>query len=342
MRASIIIVSYQSAADLPACLDALRQTLGPEDEVIVVDNASTDGSADIAAAAGVTLARRDVNDGYGAGCNSGASLARGEVLVFLNPDTLVEAGWLEPLIAPVRAAGGLATPCVLLMDRPGFVDTIGNDVHVSGITVCRGYGRPHRDAPIGATILAVSGACFAIDRASFQDLGGFDGDYEMYLEDTDLSLRAALRGLPCTAVLASRVRHRHVARFSPRKLHWLERNRWRLLLTIWSGRTLLGLVPHLLLMELLTLAFAVTRGPEAVRSRLAVIPTVIQRLPAILARRRAVQASRRVPDGALLRRCAWRLDLAELVADPRLRRVAEVISVPPLALCQLWLRVLSR
>lgn len=275
------------------------------------------------------MLRSDKNIGFGAANNRSARVARGQYLVFLNPDTVAEPGWIDTLIAPLVESPGLSTPKLLFMERPDRINTCGNSVHLSGITVCRGYGRLSSSFEAKERILAVSGACFAIDRASFEQLGGFDERFFMYLEDTDLSLRAAQAGLSCWFVPDSRVRHRHAPSFSPNKIQWLERNRWMLTIKLWSARTLLGLLPALLMMEVLVWGYAIVRGPGAMRAKVASYLWLISRLPRLLKARRDTQRRRRVPDRELLARCAWRLDLTELVTWRPLRIALDLLLVGP-------------
>ena len=337
VRASLVIVAYNSARHLPACLESLLPTLGATDEVLVVDCASTDGSADVADGYPVRVVRSERNVGYGGGGNLGAARAAGRFLVFLNPDTVVEPGWLDALLEPIATGPGLVTAKIVLYEDPDRIDASANSVHLSGITVRRGHGQPA--AGLGATerVLAVSGCVFAIDRASFEHLGGFDERFFMYVEDTDLSLRAAVAGLPIWYAGRSRVRHNHLPAFRPGKLFWLERNRLSMLLKVWSTGTLLRLLPTVLFVELLTWAFALRGGPTAVSAKARAWLWVLANLPSVLARRRAVQRLRRVHDRELLRRCAWRLDLTELVGAPLVRRVAEAGLAVPLAACRLAL-----
>src|SRR5436190_10168824 len=113
LRASIIIVAYNAHAYLEKCLSSVLETSGARCEVILVDNASSDGSAEVAAQKfpHVRVIRNADNPGFGQGNNLGAQWATGNYLVFLNPDTIVEAGWLEALITALEEnpRAGLAT-----------------------------------------------------------------------------------------------------------------------------------------------------------------------------------------------------------------------------------------
>ena len=112
-RASVIIVNYNGREYLEECLHLLLNKDCRDYEVILVDNASTDGSAEYVEQAfpEVLVIRNEVNQGFGQGNNVGVQWAKGEYLAFLNPDTVVELGWLEALIAALEAdpLAGLAT-----------------------------------------------------------------------------------------------------------------------------------------------------------------------------------------------------------------------------------------
>src|SRR5207244_2520602 len=144
---------------------------------------------------------------------------------------------------------------------PQLVDTFGNEVHISGITTSRGWGESADSYTRLEEVSAISGACFAMSGALFQQLGGFDERLFLYYEDTDLSLRARLAGYRCIAVPDARVLHDHRAGFSAAKLRYLERNRWWTLLKIYRWRTIIALVPVLLMGELVAWAMAVRSGP---------------------------------------------------------------------------------
>src|SRR5262245_65327506 len=104
MRASVIVVSYNSRAELELCIESILRELGSQDELIIVDNGSTDGSADLVAERfpHVRLIR-GANTGYAGGNNRGAAIADGEFLVFLNPDTALRPGALAALLGPLTS-----------------------------------------------------------------------------------------------------------------------------------------------------------------------------------------------------------------------------------------------
>jgi GT2 family glycosyltransferase len=312
--ASIVLVSYNGSAYLKRALrSVLDDPAAAEAEVVVVDNASADGSADLVEREfpSVRLVRSKRNLGFGQACNLGAGQSSGRYLVFLNQDTVVEPGWFGELIGALEAepAAGLATSQILLLSDPGQINTCGNQIHLTGLTLCRGLGEPAEShGPSGPRrVSAVSGAAFAIRRGLFEQLGGFDGEFFMYVEDSDLSWRARLAGWHCLYVPSSVVYHDYALRFSPDKVFFLERNRYRMLLKTLRLPTLLVLAPGLLAAELVTWAFALRRGPRFWRSKPRAYGA-IWREPARLARaRRATQRQRRVGDRVLLAEAATAL-----------------------------------
>lgn len=336
--ATIIVVNYNGGEQLVACLDSLYADPTMADyELLVVDNASTDGSADIAAvrfpqATVLTSAR---NLGFGGANNLAAERARGEVLVFLNPDTVVEPGWLAPLLGALAedCKVGLATSQIRLLDDRDRINAAGNDVHLSGLTLCRGMGKPASALAAPAEVAAVSGAAFAIRRELFEELGGFDADLFMYLEDTDLSLRARLAGYHCQYVPDSVVYHDYALHFGPNKVYYEEHNRYRMLLKAFCWPTLLLLLPALLLAELVTWGYVLLRDRPRWRNKLRAYAGVVRDWPAIRRQRSQAQALRQADDRTLLRLAMHRLEF-EQTGDGFVARAAHLFFDPPFFLAQ--------
>ncbi|HEX9118099.1 MAG TPA: glycosyltransferase family 2 protein [Anaerolineae bacterium] len=306
-RASVIVVNYNGRPYLEACLSSLLEA-GPADtEIILLDNASTDGSAEYVAARfpAVHVLCSAANAGFAGGNNQAAAVARGAFLAFVNPDTRVEAGWLEALLAALEAdpSAGLATSRILMLADPGRINTCGNNTHCSGLTMCRGAGCDSQYYDRPGEVSAVSGAAFAMRRDLFEALGGFDPRFFLYMEDTDLSLRARLAGYTCLYVPSSVVYHDYKLRFGPNKTFYQERNRYLMLLKLYRWPTLLALLPTYVLAEIVTWGFVLTRDHGRAGNKLRGYAWVPRHWREIMASRRTVQALRRSPDRALLARC---------------------------------------
>jgi len=318
VRSSIIIVNYNAREKLLRCLKSVLRSAPSDCEVIVVDNASSDGMADLIEAdfSEVTLIRSKINLGFGAGNNLAASRAQGRYLLFLNPDTVVKQGWSEALLAPLDADArvGLVTSKILLADQSGRVNACGNSVHITGLTFCRGLGELQSAFAEVEEVDAVSGAAFAIRRELFETLNGFDEEAFLYMEDTDLSLRARLAGRRCLFAPDSVVLHDYALRITPLKIFWQERNRYLMLLKSLRWRTLVALLPAYLLAELIAWAFVLLKDRTNIRNKLRAYWWVVENWPDIMRKRKRTQSLRAVRDRELLKKMGFRIDFDQASA----------------------------
>lgn len=226
MKASVIIPVWNGRRHLSDCLEALLGQDYPDFEVIAVDNASTDGSADLIAESypQVRVIRNDLNLGFAGGCNVGLRVAKGGVLILLNQDVVVQPGWLPALVDGHKERGvGIAGAKLLEPDRRtlshagAYLDwPLGMGVHVGAGEVDRGQYDIPRDVEY------VTGACLAVASEVVADIGLLDEDYyPAFYEDVDFCWRAREAGWrvkyePRAAALhdeASSTRH-----------HWLSRH----------------------------------------------------------------------------------------------------------------------
>ncbi len=294
---SVVIVTYESRDDVARSLPPLLEQLTPADELIVVDNASSDGTADAVAelAPAAKLIGNEANEGFAAGCNRGAAAAGGDVLLLLNPDTEVRPGFRDAIVAPLAERRWAAWMGLITRDGGARVNSAGNVVHFAGFTWAGGDGLPASEAPrTPRPVPSLSGACLAVPRAEWDRLGGFAEQFFTYLEDTDLSLRLRLAGGELGIEPAAAVEHRY--EFSkPGSAKWrhLERNRWAMLIRTYPAALLALIFPALLLTELALVAVSIAGGwfPAKLRANL----DLIRLLPRLLGERRAIRAQRTVP-----------------------------------------------
>jgi len=180
---SIVIVTYNSAADIADCLVSIARCTSIPYEVLIVDNFSSDETVRIIKEHFplIQLIENNTNTGFAAANNLAVSQAQGQYIAFLNPDTQVEDQWLEPLIELLHKNPriGSATSQILYGKDPGRINACGNCVHFSGITYCNQQGKPKiSGAPF--EVNAVSGAAFAIERSLFEQIGGFPENFFLY------------------------------------------------------------------------------------------------------------------------------------------------------------------
>jgi GT2 family glycosyltransferase len=342
IRASVIIVSYNSRKHLEHGLPSIIASLGESDELILVDNASGDGTTDWVRQEfpRVRLVASETNLGFGGANNLGVEHAGGEFVVFINPDTAVDAGWLEPLLRTLNdnSQAQLVTSRIILMHDPATINTCGNDVHLSGITLCRGMGQPMDKFLDSGPVGAVSGAAFAIRRKLFQELEGYDADFFLYMEDTDLSLRARLAGARSSFVPESIVHHAYELRFGPTKTFYQERNRYRMLLKLYHWGTLLVLMPVFLLGEVVTWGYVLLYERQRWGNKLRAYGWIIRNWKQIMIKRRQAQRLRRTPDRVLVSEATSRLEITQ-VEQGWLGKTANVVFSGLFALLKLWVRL---
>jgi GT2 family glycosyltransferase len=253
---SVVVVAYHSGQGLVRCLDALRRE-APEAEVVVVDNGGAGDDIGEERRDGLRIVVPDENVGFAAGANRGAAEASGDVLVFLNPDTVVASGALQRLASTLRHPEiGLAMARLRLLDRPELLNSGGTVVHVSGLAWAGRFGEPADDISTLADVAGASGAALAVRRETFRALGGFTAELFMYHEDVELSWRAHLSGLRVVIDPAADVFHEYDFSRNATKIALLERNRLVFVLSAYSLRLLLLLGPVLFLGELALLAVA--------------------------------------------------------------------------------------
>ncbi|PJF28450.1 MAG: glycosyltransferase family 2 protein [Phototrophicales bacterium] len=310
-KVSIITVGYNSLEDLKRCLPSFMAQQYPNFEIVVVDNASKDGTASYLSAhfPSVRLYRAERNLGFSGGNNWAASEAEGEYLAFINPDTTVKPDCLYWLVETLQDRSvGIATPKILMMSQPDRINTCGNDVHYTGYGYLRGWSQSADSMNTPERVFSVSGAAFLIRKDLFLQLGGFDENFApAYVEDTDLSWRAMMCGYSAVYVPSSVVYHDYTMGFGPQKYHWLERNRYQMILKNYDWRTFALLLPAILLSEVVAWGYATMRGTAHMRAKLKSYGWLVRNLGAILQARQRVQSLRRVKDREILRRAAFRL-----------------------------------
>ena len=298
-RIAAVVVSYNGWDDLIGCLRSLLAQTVPDLEIIVVDNASSDGSierAESALGTEIRVIRRATNGGYAAGANTGWRATDAPIVAILNQDLSFAPDCLEQMRRVLLnvAREALVTPKIVLKSDPARVNAIGNDVHLSCVAWCHGLGTPADDWHGAVEVTAISGAAFMARRSFLEQLGGLEEAYFMYMEDVDLSLRARLAGGACLAACDAVAAHDWALRLTPQKFGLLERNRR----SIWrhyvgpSHRLWLTLLQA----EAMGWAYAALRGPRFLGAKWRALRTPLPRRDARpLARELVPWLSRRHP-----------------------------------------------
>lgn len=199
---SIIILTWNSAAHLPHCLNCLLTQTYRDFEVIIIDNNSTDNATTLLEekypALNLRVERLATNLGFAAGNNIGAHLARGKWLTLLNADAFLEPDWLVNMLsAAERHPNSFFSSQLIQANTPALLDGQGDVYHISGLAWRRNYCQPSiTNLPEGEVFSACAAAAF-YPAQTFLAVGGFDEDYFAYHEDVDLGFRLRLLGLQC-------------------------------------------------------------------------------------------------------------------------------------------------
>jgi GT2 family glycosyltransferase len=232
---SVVVVNWNRKELLRACLASLAQQTGVEFETIVVDNGSTDGSAEMAEREfGRRVIRNAENRGFCAANNQGIAAARGEFIALLNNDAEAEPGWLAALERACSKRTDVG------MEDPGRIDKVGHLIFPDGQNRGRGSGTEDRGQYDREEEVLWPDGCAAMYRKRMlESIGGFDEDFFAYGDDAELGLRARIAGWKCVYTPEAVVRHHRgstLGKDSVRRLELIERNRLLLALKLfpWS------------------------------------------------------------------------------------------------------------
>ncbi|HYJ85603.1 MAG TPA: glycosyltransferase family 2 protein [Pyrinomonadaceae bacterium] len=323
---SLIVVNYNGGEKLRRCVNSLVEDSYAARELIVVDNASTDGNEAILGElelrhADLVVIRSAQNLGYAGGVNLGTEIARGEYVAVLNMDVVVQTGWLDPLIDFLQEhpEAGAVNPLTAQADGL-HINALGQDLHITGLGFNHRLGESIRSAGVEPLdVPGIQGAAFVIRRALLEKIGGMDATGFLYHEDVNLSWLLNLMGSRIYCVPQSIVRHDYFLSMYPAKLHLLERNRCAMLLAYLRRPTLLCLLPLLFVTEALMWAYCLLRGWSFLQAKAASYRWVCRHRRQIAERRRLAESLRVLSDWQFLRRLRWAYPLDQLVTLGRER-----------------------
>jgi GT2 family glycosyltransferase len=235
---SVVIVNWNRKDLLHSCLDSLAAQTFTDFEIIVVDNGSDDGSAEMVRQfpRPIHLIENRENRGFCAANNQGFSVSQSEYVALLNNDAEADPGWLGAMVDAIRIKPdvgesdvGMVASKILVWEDPRIIDKCGHLIYPDGQNRGRGSGQLDRGQFNRQEEALWPDGCAALyRRAMLDEVGGFDEEFFAYADDAELGLRARIAGWNCLYAPAAVVRHHRGATLglnSARRLTLIERNR---------------------------------------------------------------------------------------------------------------------
>ncbi len=260
---TVVVVNYNGRDFLLPCLQSVLDQDYPQDEIeiVLIDNASTDGSVEEVRRLmpTVQIIVNDANVGFSPAVNQGARAGNGEYLALLNNDAIAEPQWLRNGIAPMILRKRVAcTASLMLSDDGQKVDWAGGAAMFTGHGIATAHGDEIPDDLEPGTTLFACGGAMITRRDVFLKHGGFDDDYFAYYEDVDYGWRLWILGYEVWFTPTSRVRHRHhgtISKFGKdekygnvRERYLLERNALMTVYKNWSDESIPSILPATMLL----------------------------------------------------------------------------------------------
>ena len=296
MKVSVIILTWNGRAYLKEALESLAAQTYRDFETILVDNGSSDGSAEYVRSAfpWVRLLELPENVGFAEGNNRGLALAQGAYIVTLNNDTKAAPEFLAELVrvAEGDASIGMVAAKMRNYYEPERIDAVGLMIGTNGLGYNIGIGETDSGQFDDAVIFGPCGGAALYRLEMLDETGFFDTDYFAYYEDFDLAWRARLAGWKALVAPRALVYHVHSAtggEMSRFKTYYTHRNKWYVIIKNWPLGILLKRLPVLFFYDMAAVVLAWLKGVggAAVRARL----DVVKNMGRLLIQRCEVQAS---------------------------------------------------
>ncbi len=314
-----VVITHNGRRVIPECLESLRnQTIRPT-QILVINNASTDGTPAWVRERfpQVKVIDRSTNSGPNPARNEGIRQADSELVLLVDDDAVLHPQCLEELLAAWKRFpdASIWTPRIVYHDRPDIIQWEGTRIHYLMEAILLNPDTPVAQGVRDVTATDVAGGVsYLLSRLKAFEAGLFDEEYFFGRTDAEFTFRLSLAGHSIYSVPRAVCYHR-VKQRGVTKVYHQVRNRWRMLLTSYRWRTIALISPALLLYEVSLLAFLLPKG--AAHEYLRATGRVIRELPATLHRRRSIQRTRKVPDSRLLH-CAPMNMRSDLLTNPLL------------------------
>ncbi len=271
LKVSILVLCTNEKHFLKDCLGSLEKQDYKNREIILLDNASTDGSVDFVKEKypKVRVVNLGSNLGYAKGNNTGIRLVfeqnNSDLCLVINADVLAKKNMVSEMVRSWVSKSkvekvGLIQPTILLFSEKDKINTIGNTIHYLGFGYCKDLNKKYKKILTDKKIVSASGAALMISRDYYENVGVFDEDFFMYNEDQNLSYRGLMLGYRHILSVKAVMYHKYNFHRRPFKMYHSEKNRLMILLENYEKKTLILLIPIFLINELLLIVYSVFNG----------------------------------------------------------------------------------
>lgn len=311
-KVSIVVVNYNGCHALEECFSSIKKVASTDHEIIMIDNASSDGSVDFMKSnfPWVKVIALDRNYGHSYACNVGLREASGNYVLVMDYDTVIGETWLDPLLKAIEGDRevGICVSRAVFYPQKDTIHSDGGWAHYVGSMILKNGFSPLRGADINIAEIGAAGTTsMLIDRRKGLEIGGFDEDFFVYLNDFEFSLRMRLAGYRCLSVPESIIYHkggnpavsyRGTGRYPAKRAFYIFRNRWFTILKLYSLKTIILCLPALLIYEGSLIVMAGVKG--LMWQYLKAAFSLLKNLPAIINKRKGVQRIKKLSDSELL------------------------------------------
>jgi GT2 family glycosyltransferase len=329
---SIVIMNYNGIDYLENCLNSVFKSINCTFEVLLIDNNSSDNSHITCKSKfpKIRLFQNKKNLAMAAR-NVGIDNAQGKFIVFLDSDTTVEPDWLEHLISSYNSHGdGLYQGKILEKEQPEILGSCGNFLNLFGFGFARGTGEKN----IGQyekyeQISFPVGACMFSSLDTIKKIGYFDESNLLFLmlDDVDYGWKALCMGIFSYYEPKSIVYHigSTSGKLNPRKMYLLEKNRWVCLLSFYSTKTILKLLPLLFFFEIGLFCFYIIKGVgiEKIRATF----SVIKMMQKIIVRKKEIQHMKKLNDKEIISHFVDDIALPSTIINKKLSNLANFFII---------------
>ena len=301
---SVIVLNYNAGELLLNCIESIKKSSYKNLEIIVVDNISTDKSQKICKEKhpDIKLIQNNKNFGYCEGNNIGIREAKGDYIVILNPDTIVEPNCIDELISAYNKFGeGLYQPKHLSLNEKTIYMSAGNMLNIFGFGYAREKGNKDQNQLNEIEEIGyASGTCLFTSSNVLKKVGLFDPFIFLYHDDLDLGWRASQLGIKSYYVPTSLIYHAesYSLKWNAEKFYWLERNRKYCILTHYSKQTYSKIFPKLLVVDFFVWIFYLTKG--FLRSKIRAELDIIKNRKAIQTKYEELESKKIISDKELI------------------------------------------